>query len=79
MHCTCNHVRDVGRIRLIWSRLWSIVSSHLVAAACHTSPDVASLGVEALAGLAARLLARLELSPFRCRPLLCFVGPGGGG
>lgn len=26
----------MGRIRLVWSRLWHVVAQHLVSAACHT-------------------------------------------
>lgn len=27
---------NMGRIRLVWSRLWTVVAQHLVSAACHT-------------------------------------------
>jgi Sec7-like guanine-nucleotide exchange factor len=27
---------NMGRIRLVWARLWTLVAQHLVSAACHT-------------------------------------------
>jgi len=62
----CAH-HNLGRIRLVWSRLWSIVSQHLVSAACHHDPNVAMYAVDALRQLTAKLLAprrRAELTNF---------------
>ncbi|KAJ9527457.1 hypothetical protein QJQ45_025726 [Haematococcus lacustris] len=58
---------NLGRIRLVWGRLWSVISAHLVAAACHPSQGVALFAVDALRGVAARLLARTELVHFRAQ------------
>lgn len=62
----CAH-HNLGRIRLVWSRLWSIVSQHLVSAACHHDADVAMYAVDALRQLTAKLLVprrRAELTNF---------------
>ena len=56
----------MSRIRLIWSKLWSLVSAHLVMASCHTEQQsVALYAVDALAGLVQRQLARGELAHFK--------------
>lgn len=55
---------NLGRIRLIWARLWSAVAPHLVSAACHSDPHVATLAVTHMRQLIANLLARAELSHF---------------
>ena len=55
---------NLGRIRLVWARLWAALSAHLVSAACHPDPRVSVLAVGHLRALAARLLQRAELSCF---------------
>lgn len=55
---------NLGRIRLIWARLWAAVAPHLVSAACHSDPHVAALAVSHMRQLIANLLARAELSHF---------------
>lgn len=55
---------NLGRIRLIWGRLWSAVAPHLVSAACHSDPHVAALAVTHMRRLIADLLSRAELSHF---------------
>ncbi len=61
----CVHLCPADRIRLIWAKLWALISANLVAAACHSSQSVALYSVEALRGLAVRLLSRAELAHFR--------------
>ena len=55
---------NLGRIRLIWGRLWAAVAPHLVSAACHTDANVAGMAVDHMRRLIAKLLARAELSHF---------------
>ena len=55
---------NLGRIRLIWGRLWAAVAPHLVSAACHTDSNIAALAVDHMRRLIAKLLARAELSHF---------------
>lgn len=52
------------RIRLVWQRLWTVVSQHLVSAACHPDQYVAMYAVEALRQLADKVLCRAELAGF---------------
>eukprot|EP00198_Chlamydomonas_reinhardtii_P013970 XP_001703307.1 SEC7/BIG-like ARF-GEF [Chlamydomonas reinhardtii] len=42
-----------SRIRLVWSRVWAVLSAHLVMAACHPHQAIAAQAVDALRGLAA--------------------------
>ena len=53
-----------GRIRLVWQRLWTVVSQHLVSAACCSDTYVAMFAVDALRQLADKLLCRDELAGF---------------
>lgn len=55
---------NLGRIRLIWGRLWSIISSHLVTASCHSDQTVAMYSVDSLRQLVGKLLSRDELANF---------------
>ena len=57
-------VDNLGRIRLIWGRLWAALSAHLVSAACHPDPGVAVLAIGHMRGLVPKLLSRAELSCF---------------
>ena len=53
-----------GRIRLVWQRLWTVVSQHLVSAACCPDTYVAMFAVDSLRQLADKLLCRTELAGF---------------
>ncbi len=53
-----------SRIRLVWQRLWTVVSQHLVSAACCPDTYVAMFAVDALRQLADKLLCRTELAGF---------------
>jgi hypothetical protein len=55
---------NAARIRLVWQRLWTVLSQHLVSAACHADPYVAMFAVDALRRLADKLLCRAELAGF---------------
>ncbi|KAK9788000.1 hypothetical protein WJX73_004027 [Symbiochloris irregularis] len=55
---------NLGRIRLIWRRLWAALSAHLVSASCHPDPAIARLAVDHMRALVSKLLARAELSNF---------------
>jgi hypothetical protein len=47
-----------GRIRLIWTQLWVLVSAQLVEAACHPKLEVARYAEDMLHALATKLLDR---------------------
>ncbi|GIL72819.1 hypothetical protein Vretifemale_3119, partial [Volvox reticuliferus] len=55
------HLNLAGRIRLIWSKLWAVLSAHLVMAACHSQQPIATQAVDALRSLAGRVLEREQL------------------
>ncbi|GLI68912.1 hypothetical protein VaNZ11_013463 [Volvox africanus] len=55
------HLNLAGRIRLIWSKLWAVLSAHLVMAACHSQQPIAAQAVDALRSLAGRVLEREQL------------------
>ena len=55
---------NLGRIRLVWARLWAAMAAHLTSAACHPDATIAGLAVEHMRGLIQKLLARAELSHF---------------
>ena len=55
---------NLGRIRLVWARLWAALAAHLVSAACHPEARVSVLAVGHLRALVTKLLSRAELSCF---------------
>ncbi|CAD7699204.1 unnamed protein product [Ostreobium quekettii] len=55
---------NLGRIRLVWGRLWAIISAHLVGAACHPDQTVAMYAVDSMRQLVGKLLSRSELAHF---------------
>ena len=55
---------NLGRIRLVWGRLWAALAAHLVSAACHPEARVSILAVGHMRALVTKLLSRAELSCF---------------
>jgi hypothetical protein len=55
---------NMGRIRLVWSKVWAVVGAQLVGASCSQHRSVALYAVDALRQLVAKLLARAELAHF---------------
>eukprot|EP00889_Picochlorum_renovo_P005376 jgi/Picre1/32406/NNA_007752.t1 len=55
---------NAGRIRLVWQKIWTVVSQHLVSAACCLDTYVAMFAVDSLRQLADKLLCRTELAGF---------------
>ncbi len=55
---------NTDRIRLVWQRLWTVVSQHLVSAACHNETSISMFAVDALRQISDRLLCRVELAGF---------------
>ena len=50
--------------RLVWSRIWAVLSEYFIAVGCHPNGAVASFAVDALRQLAMRFLERDELANF---------------
>lgn len=50
--------------RLVWSRIWSVLSEYFISVGCHPNAAVASFAVDSLRQLATRFLERDELANF---------------
>ncbi|VDD93760.1 unnamed protein product [Enterobius vermicularis] len=56
---------NMGRIRLQWSRIWTVLGEHFNKAGCNTNEFVAHFAVDALRQLSMKFLERGELHNFR--------------
>jgi brefeldin A-inhibited guanine nucleotide-exchange protein len=70
---------NMGRIRLVWSKVWAVASAQLVGASCSQHRAVALYAVDALRQLVAKLLARAELAHFAHQVRLAGGGEGARG
>jgi len=59
----CAH-HNLGRIRLVWARIWAALTPHVVGATCHQDLKVAMYAVDSLRQLVSKLLVRAELAHF---------------
>ncbi|KDD71516.1 hypothetical protein H632_c4875p0, partial [Helicosporidium sp. ATCC 50920] len=55
---------NMGRIRLVWARVWAVLSDFFAAVGCHENLAVALYGVDALRQLAVKFLERDELANY---------------
>jgi len=55
---------NMTRIRLVWSRIWAVLSDFFVAVGCHPNLAVAMYAVECLRQLAMKFLERDELANY---------------
>ncbi|WWC95937.1 hypothetical protein V866_002804 [Kwoniella sp. B9012] len=55
---------NMGRIRLEWSNIWSILGEHFNQVCCHNNPNVSFFALDALRQLAMNFLEKEELSHF---------------
>ena len=55
---------NMNRIRLVWSRIWSLLSEYFVFVGCHENVQVAMYAVDSIRQLAMKFLHRDELSNF---------------
>eukprot|EP01025_Chloroclados_australasicus_P067500 TRINITY_DN933_c0_g1_i4.p1 TRINITY_DN933_c0_g1~~TRINITY_DN933_c0_g1_i4.p1 ORF type:complete len:1131 (-),score=129.64 TRINITY_DN933_c0_g1_i4:406-3798(-) len=55
---------NLGRIRLVWSRIWQLVCPHLVSSACIPQLEVGLYAVDSLKQLVGKLLSRKQLVDF---------------
>jgi len=55
---------NMSRIRLVWSRIWRVLSSHFVEVAGHANPGVAMYAIDSLRQLAIKFLEKDELSNY---------------
>ena len=55
---------NMARIRLIWTRVWSLLGEHFQSAAAHSDQSVGMYAIDSLRQLAAKFLSREELTKF---------------
>lgn len=56
---------NMGRIRMEWSRLWSILGEHFNQVCCHPNSSVSAFGLDSLRQLAVKFLEKEELAHFK--------------
>uniref|UniRef100_A0A7S1LWR9 SEC7 domain-containing protein n=1 Tax=Alexandrium catenella TaxID=2925 RepID=A0A7S1LWR9_ALECA len=55
---------NMGRIRLVWSQIWTVLSRHFVEVAKHSNIRVCMYGIDSLRQLAMKFLEKDELSNY---------------
>ena len=59
----CAHF-NMGRIRLVWGRIWAVLSDFFIEVGCHPNLAVAMYAVDSLRQLAMKFLERDELANY---------------
>lgn len=55
---------NMTRIRLVWSRIWAVLSEYFIGVGCHGNLSLAMYAVDALRQLAMKFLERDELANY---------------
>ncbi|KAL1806265.1 hypothetical protein ACET3Z_029333 [Daucus carota] len=55
---------NMARIRMVWARIWSVLSSHFIAAGSHRDEKIAMYAIDSLRQLGMKYLERSELANF---------------
>ncbi|KAI8465270.1 MAG: hypothetical protein J3K34DRAFT_525495 [Monoraphidium minutum] len=55
---------NMGRIRLVWGRIWAVLSEYFIAVGCHSNLAVAMYAVDSLRQLSMKFLERDELANY---------------
>jgi len=55
---------NMGRIRLVWQRIWRVLSKHFVEVAKHSNKNICMYGIDSLRQLAMKFLEKDELSNY---------------
>ncbi|GFP95753.1 brefeldin a-inhibited guanine nucleotide-exchange protein 5 [Phtheirospermum japonicum] len=55
---------NMGRIRMVWARIWSILSQHLIFAGSHADDKIAVYAIDSLRQLSMKYLEHSELANF---------------
>lgn len=55
---------NMNRIRLVWSRIWRVLSAHFVEVACHPNHRICMYAIDSLRQLAMKFLEKDELSNY---------------
>jgi brefeldin A-inhibited guanine nucleotide-exchange protein len=53
---------NMGRIRLVWTRIWKILSDFFVDAGCHENLNVSMYAIDSLRQLAMKFLEKVQSS-----------------
>ncbi|KAL6077477.1 Brefeldin A-inhibited guanine nucleotide-exchange protein 1 [Balamuthia mandrillaris] len=56
---------NMGRIRIVWSRIWAVMGKHMEQVGCHQNLYIAIYAINSLKQLAMRFLAKTELANFQ--------------
>ncbi|KAK1413426.1 hypothetical protein QVD17_35199 [Tagetes erecta] len=55
---------NMARIRMVWARIWSVLSNHFIAAGSHPDEKVAMYAIESVKQLCIKYMERAELASF---------------
>ncbi|XP_078156946.1 HOPM interactor 7 [Carex rostrata] len=55
---------NMARIRLVWARIWTVLSQHFITAGSHSDEKVAMYAIDSLRQLGMKYLERAELNKF---------------
>lgn len=55
---------NMARIRLVWARIWSVLSNHFISAGSHRDEKIAMYAIDSLRQLGMKYLERAELANF---------------
>ncbi|MFS7906461.1 hypothetical protein Hanom_Chr01g00059481 [Helianthus anomalus] len=55
---------NMARIRMVWARIWSVLSNHFISAGSHHDEKVAMYAIDSLKQLVTKYLERAELASF---------------
>lgn len=55
---------NMGRIRIVWARIWEVMGQHFTMVGCHKNLSIAMYAIDSLRQLAMKFLAKDELANF---------------
>ena len=55
---------NMSRVRIVWSRIWSLLADYFISVGCHPTLNVAMYAIDALRQLAMKFLERDELANY---------------
>lgn len=64
---------NMGRVRYVWSAMWSILSLHFAHAGIHSNPKVSMYAIDSLKQLSTKFLEKEELANYNFQKL--FLNP----
>ena len=56
---------NMGRIRLVWNRIWAIISEYFIQAGCHPNIAVSCFAIDSVRQLAMKFLEKDELASYQ--------------